>query len=122
MHQLGLPVRRSWNLDGRSLSAAKPPSSASARLRGDRLTVQLKLGSRPRVRRVALHLPGRVEGGVAVRSNLRPASWTTYGRTVEVGLPRGRLRSLSLAADIRPRRGGSVVVTMRGGKLVIPLG
>jgi hypothetical protein len=120
LHQLGLPVRRSWNLDGRSLSRAKPPASASARLRGDRLTVRLRLGARPRVRRIALHLPGRIESGV-VRANARPASATVEGRTVRVSLPRGRLRSLSLTAEIAGRRGPSVVVTMRGGKLAIPL-
>ena len=39
-----------------------------------------------------------------------------------MSLPRGRLRSLTLAADVG-RSGGanSVVVTMRGGKLAIPL-
>jgi hypothetical protein len=121
LHQLGLPVRRSWDLDGRSLSRAKPPSSASARLRRGRLSVKLKLGACPRVRRVALHLPGRIEGGVAVRANGRPAGWTRVGRTVEVSVPRGGLRSLTLAADLGGR-GKSVVVTMRGGKLVIPLG
>ena len=38
LHQLGLRTPRRWNLDGRSLSRAKPPSSASVRLRGGRLT------------------------------------------------------------------------------------
>jgi hypothetical protein len=121
LHQLGLPVRKSWNLDGRSLSRAKPPSSAWARLRGDRLTVQLKLGSRPRVRRVGLHLPGRVEGDLTVRANGKQAAFAVSRRTVAVSVPRGGLRSLSLAADVAGR-GKSVVVTMRGGKLSIPLG
>jgi hypothetical protein len=84
--------------------------------------VQLKLGARPRVRRVALHLPGRVDGGVVVLANGEPANRTVKGRTVRVSLPLGRLRSLTLAAGLGGRRpGNGVVVTMRGGKLVIPL-
>ena len=39
LHQLGLRVPPAWKLDGRSLSKARPPSSASARLRRHRLTV-----------------------------------------------------------------------------------
>ncbi len=33
LHQLGLSTPASWKIDGRSLSKARPPSSASARLR-----------------------------------------------------------------------------------------
>jgi hypothetical protein len=120
MHQLGLPVRRSWNLDGRSLSRARPPSAASARLRGDRLKVRLQLGARPRVRRVALHLPGRVEGGVRVLVNGKQVAFAVSRRTVGVSVPRGGLRSLSLAANVAGQ-GKSMVVTMPGGKLAIPL-
>jgi Type I phosphodiesterase / nucleotide pyrophosphatase len=122
LHQLGLPTRRSWNIDGRALSRAKPPSSASARLRGGRLTVRLTLGARPRTRRVEFHLPARIEGGVVVLANGEPAHRTVEGGTVRVRLPRGRLRSLSLAAEVRGRgASGTVVVTMRGGKMAIPL-
>jgi Type I phosphodiesterase / nucleotide pyrophosphatase len=122
LHQLGLPTRRGWDLDGRSLSGAKPPSSASARLRGGRVTVRLTLGARPRARRVDFHLPARVEGGVVVLANGEPANRTVRGRTVRVSLPRGRLRSLTLTADVGGRPPGKfVVVTMPGGKLSIPL-
>jgi hypothetical protein len=50
------------------------------------------------------------------------AGWTVSGKTVRVSVPRGGLRKVSLAADIRAGGGGSLVVTMRGGKLSIPLG
>ena len=43
------------------------------------------------------------------------------GKTVEVGVRPGRLRTISLTADIRGKGGGSLVVTMRNGKLAIPL-
>jgi hypothetical protein len=122
LHALGLRVPRSWNLDGRSLSRAKPPSSATARLRGNRLTAKLSLGSRPRVRSVSFHLPGRVRAVLAARVNGRRGGWTVSGKTVRVSVPRGGLRTVSLAADIRGGGGGSVVVTIRGGKLSIPLG
>jgi len=36
LHQLGLRVPRGWNLDGRTLSKARPASAATARLRGQR--------------------------------------------------------------------------------------
>lgn len=123
LHQLGLRAPRRWNLDGRSLSRARQPSSfARATLRGSRLAARLKLGARPRTRRLAFHLPARVDGGVTVFANGKPAAWTVQGRTVSVSLRPGRLRTLSLAADIRGRgHGDAVVVTMRGGKLVIPL-
>jgi hypothetical protein len=119
LHQLGLRVKRSWNLDGHTLSKAKPPSSASARLRGRRLTARLTLGSRPKTRLVGLHLPARVSEVVSVRVNGRPAGWTVVGKTVEVGVRSGRLGTITLAADIRGRGDGSLVVTMRNGKLAI---
>jgi hypothetical protein len=121
LHQLGLRTPASWKIDGRSLSKARPPSSASARLRGGRVSVKLKLGHRARVRRVGVHLPGRVGGGVTVLVNGAPAPFTASGRTVSV-TARGGLRRLSLVANVGGRgRGKSVVVTMRGGKLAIPL-
>jgi Type I phosphodiesterase / nucleotide pyrophosphatase len=121
LHQLGLRVPRSWNLDGRTLSKAKPPSSATARLRGQRLTAKLKLGSRARVRSVSLHLPGRVDRVVGASVNGGTTGSTVSGKTVRLSVPRGGLRTASLAVDIRGGGGGSVVVTMRGGKLSIPL-
>jgi Type I phosphodiesterase / nucleotide pyrophosphatase len=121
LHALGLRVPRSWNLDGRTLSKAKPPSSATARLRGHRLTAKLKLGSRPRVRSVSFHLPGRVDRVVSASVNGGTTGSTVSGKTVRLSVPRGGLRTVSLAVDIRGGGGGSVVVTMRGGKLSIPL-
>jgi hypothetical protein len=121
LHQLGLRVPRSWNLDGHALSSARPPSSASARVRHGRLVAKLSLGSGPRVRRVSFHLPAKVTGNVTVYANGRPARWVVDGRTVNVSLRPGRLRTISLGASIRGKGRGSLVVTMRNGKLAIPL-
>jgi hypothetical protein len=121
LHQLGLQTPRSWKIDGHALSRAKPASSATATLRGHRLTARLKLGSRPKVRNVGFHLPSKVEGNLAVYANGRPAAWVVEGRTVTVSLRPGGLRTISLAADIRDKGRGSVVVTMPNGKLAIPL-
>ena len=121
LHQLGLATPRSWNIDGHTLSHAKPPSAASARLRGHRLTARLTFGSAPKVRRVSFHLPARVDKLVTLRVNGDSARWTVLGKTVEVGVRPGRVRTISLTADIRGRVGSSLVVTMRGGKLSIPL-
>jgi hypothetical protein len=124
LHQLGLRTPRSWNIDGRSLSEAKPPSSATARLRGRRLTARFKLGSAPRVRRIGLHLPGRATGSPVVRVNGAAVSSTRQARSLFVR-HRGRLRSISLAADVPgARRGETLVVTITGGgggKIAIPL-
>lgn len=120
MHQLGLRVPRSWNLDGHSLSNAKPPSSATAKQRGKRLSARLKLGSRPRVRGVALHLPARPVDAAVVRVNGRTVNWTAHGRTIAVRF-RGRLHTLALASGVAGKGGGSLVVTMRNGKLAIPV-
>ena len=121
LHQLGLRVPRKWNLDGHSLSKLRSRSSASASLRHGRLVARLSLASRPRVRgRLSFHLPAKVRGGVSVRANGAPAIWTAEGRTVNVSF-RGRLRTISLAADVRAGGGRSVVVTTRNGKLAIPL-
>jgi hypothetical protein len=121
LHQLGLATPRSWNIDGHTLSHAKPPSSASARLRGHRLTARLTFGSAPKVRRISFHLPARVGKLVTLRVNGDSAGSTVLGKTVEVGVRPGRVRTISLTADIRGRVGSSLVVTMRGGKLSIPL-
>jgi hypothetical protein len=120
LHQLGLRVPRSWNLDGHTLSKAKPPSSAAARLSGKRLTAKLKLGSRPRAGRLGLHLPARIQGSALVRLNGKAVSTETAGRSLYMTV-RGRLRTISLTANLRGRIGSSLVVTMRNGKMSIPV-
>jgi len=119
MHQLGLRVPRKWNLDGHSLSKAKPPSSASARVRRGKLSVGLKLGSRPRARKLALHLPVAPRE-LTLRVNGKRAGWTSEGHTIRVAF-RGRLRTLALTTRAAGKPAGSVVVTMRNGKLSIPV-
>ncbi len=85
------------------------------------MSVKLRLGHRAKVRRVGVHLPGRVSGGVTVLVNGAPAPFTASGRTVSVK-SRGGLRRLSVVANVGGRgQGKSVVVTMRNGKLAIPL-
>jgi hypothetical protein len=119
LHQLGLRTPKSWNIDGRSLSRAKPPSSASASVRGGRLVAKLSLGSRPKVRRIDFHLPARARGAATVRVNGASVEAVTEGKTVHVAL-RGRLHTVSLAVGTG-KTGGSLVVTMRNGKLAIPV-
>src|SRR4051794_21098140 len=111
LHQLGLRVPRKWNLDGHSLSKARARSSASAKLRGHRLGARLALGSHPKVRGVLFHLPAKVSGDATVRVNGAPAGWTVRGRALRVNF-RGRLRTISVAVDIRRKGGGSVVVNL----------
>jgi Type I phosphodiesterase / nucleotide pyrophosphatase len=120
LHQLGLRVPRGWNLDGHTLSKAKPPSSAMAKLRGKRLTAKLRLGSRPRAGRLGLHLPARTQGAALVRLNGKAVSAKAVGRSLYVSV-RGRLRTISLTADIRGKGNGTLVVTMRNGKIAIPV-
>jgi hypothetical protein len=121
LHQLGLGVPRSWNLDGHTLSKAEPASSATAKLRGQRLTARLRLGSHPKAGRVGLHLPSRPQGTALVRVNGKAVSTESVGRSLYLTV-RGRLRTLSLAATVSGRRhGGTLVVTMRNGKLAIPV-
>jgi hypothetical protein len=120
LHQLGLRVPRSWNLDGHTLSKAKPPSSATAKLRGQRLTARLRLGSHPKAGRVGLHLPARTQGPALVRVNGNAVSTETVGRSLYLTV-RGRLRTISLTAELRGRIASSLVVTMRNGKLSIPV-
>jgi hypothetical protein len=119
LHQLGLRTPASWNVDGRSLSRARPPSSASARVRGGRLVAKLRLGSRPKVRRIDFHLPARARGAATVRVNGASVEAVTEGKTVHVAL-RGRLHTVSLAVGTG-KTGSSLVVTMRSGKLAIPV-
>jgi hypothetical protein len=120
LHQVGLRVPRPWHIDGHTLSRRKPPSSAAAQLRGHRLTAHLKLGAARRIRRLGLHLPARLSGLASVRVNGAPAGWTREGRSIHVGV-RGRLRRLSLTAYVAGRGTGALVVTLRNGKLSIPL-
>ena len=122
LHQLGLSTPRSWNIDGRSLSSARPPSSASARVRGGRLVAKLSLGSRPRVRGIDFHLPARARSAATVRVNGAAVGASTKGKTVRVALRGRKVRTISLAVD-SAGAGGSLVVVMRGpgGKLAIPV-
>ena len=49
---------------------------------------------------MSFHLPARVSKGVAVRVNGGVAGSTVAGRTVEVGVRSGELRTISLTADL----------------------
>ncbi|MEA2420468.1 MAG: hypothetical protein QOE60_2674, partial [Thermoleophilaceae bacterium] len=122
LHQLGLATPRSWNIDGHSLSRAKPPSSASARVRGGRLAATLSLGSRPKARGIDFHLPARARGAAAVRVNGAGVGAVTEGKTVHVTLRGRKVRTISLGVDTG-KTSGSLVVVLRGagGKLSIPL-
>jgi hypothetical protein len=122
LHQLGLATRRGWNIDGRSLSRAKPPSSASARVRGGRLAAKLSLGTRPKARGIDFHLPARARGAAEVRVNGVAVGAVTKRKTVRVDLRGRRLHTISLTVDTG-KAGGSVVVILRrpGAKLAIPL-
>jgi hypothetical protein len=119
LHQLGLSTPRGWNIDGHSLSKARPASSASGRVRAGRLVAKLRLGSRPKVRGIDFHLPARARGAATVRVNGASVVAVTEGKTVHVAL-RGRLHTVSLAVRTG-KTGGSLVVTMRNGKLAIPV-
>jgi hypothetical protein len=122
LHQLGLRTARSWNIDGHTLSRAKPASSASARVRGGRLVAKLSLGSRPKARGIDFHLPARVKGAAAVRVNGVAVDAVSEGKSVRVTLRGRRLHRVSLTADTG-RASGSVVVILHrpGGKMAIPL-
>ena len=121
LHQLGLATPRSWNIDGHTLSHAKPPSSASAKLRGGRLVAKLSLGSRPKVRRIDFHLPARAHGAATVRVNGASVGAVTKGKSVHVALRARRVHSVSLSVGTG-KAGGSLVVILPGqGKMAIPL-
>jgi hypothetical protein len=122
LHQLGLSTPRSWNIDGHTLSKARPPSSASARLRGGRLVAKLTLGNRPKARGIDFHLPARARSAATVRVNGAAVGASTKGKTVRVALRGRKLRTISLSVDAAAG-GGSLVVIMRGpgGKLAIPV-
>jgi hypothetical protein len=119
LHQVGLRVPRRWQIDGHTLSHRKPPSSATARLRGHRLSAHLALGAGPRTRRLGLRLPARFSE-LAVWVNGAPAGWTSEGRSIYVRLRR-RPRTISVSARVAGRGTGSLAVTMRNGKLAIPV-
>jgi hypothetical protein len=122
LHQLGLATPRSWNIDGHTLSHAKPPSSASARLRGHRLTAHLRLGSRPRTRAVTFHLPAGVTGPGRIVVNGKPVRTLSVGRKVTASFAARQLRSTSLTVSVGRSHSGSLGATLRGvGTLVIPL-
>ena len=124
LHQLGLRTPRIWGIDGRSLSNAKAASSATAKLRGRRLTVRVKLGARPRARAIRFRLPaGLTAADATVRVNGTPVGAVAEGRNVVARAPGRKLRSVGLAAEVAgSRSGGEVKVTLRGaGTLAIPL-
>jgi hypothetical protein len=122
LHQLGLRVSPGWKLDGRSLSKARPPSSASAKLRRHRLTVRLKLGAAPRARKVRFRLPAGLRATDATaRVNGALATAGAKGRKVTVRVREGRVRSVSLVATTRGSGRGSLSVSVPGGKLALQL-
>jgi hypothetical protein len=129
LHQIGLSTPASWNIDGRSLSSARPPSAASARLRArKRLVTRLRFGAAPRgTRSVVLRLPTAARAATA-RLNGRRAKLRAARRTVVVRLGKRRLRSLTVAARLKssPASGRTVRVTLRGrtkalGTLRLPI-
>jgi Type I phosphodiesterase / nucleotide pyrophosphatase len=122
LHQLGLATPRSWHIDGHTLSHAKPPSSASAKLRGHRLTAHVKLGSAPHTGAVTFRLPAAVTGAGGMLVNGKPVGSVSEGRKLTASFTSERVRSISLAVSIGRGQGGSLGLTLRGvGTLVIPL-
>ena len=130
LQRLGIPVRKSWKLDGKPLSRPKR-SHVSASVRKGRLRVSLRLAAPKRgARRVALHLPVRVAGADSLDAfvNGKPVGGRLSGggRTITVGVPGRRLRSLLLTGDVAGGSGGSAVLLLSGapgarGKLAVPL-
>ena len=122
LHQLGLSTPRGWNIDGHSLSRAKPPSSASAGVRGGRLVAKLRLGSHPKASGIDFHLPALARAPAVVRVNGAVVDAVTEKKAVRVNLRGRRLRTISLAVDTG-RASGSLVVVMRrpGAKMAIPV-
>ena len=132
LHQLGLRTVPAWRLDGRSLSRARPPSSASASLRGRRLVARVRLGARPRgVRAVSFRLPSGVRATAAsLRVNGRRVDGLRLlpgRRTLAARLDVPKLRSLALVATTDGAAGGrALTVTLSGrrgplGALSLPL-
>lgn len=132
LHQLGLRTVPAWRLDGRSLSRARPPSSASVSLRGRRLVARVRLGARPRgVRAVSFRLPSGVRATAAsLRVNGRRVDGLRLlpgRRTLAARLHVPTLGSLALVATTDGAAGGrALTVTLSGrrgplGALSLPL-
>jgi hypothetical protein len=132
LHQLGLPVPAAWNLDGKSLSSAKPPSSASAKVRGGRLSVRLSLGAAPSgARSILFRLPRGArtgeEVGVLRVDGRRVDTLKRFGRrSLTARLSGAPLHSVSLTQDVSGRPDGALTIGLRGrtqriGKLELGL-
>jgi hypothetical protein len=141
LHQIGLRTPGAWNIDGRTLSRARPPSSALAALRGPRGSRRLSFRLRPgaaarRARTVVLKLPRRVRiTGVAAqlgaRVNGRPAAFVRLaaGRVITIRTGGKRLRSVALGTEpgiVSAGAGRVVKVSLGGpraarGTLAVPL-
>jgi hypothetical protein len=132
LRQLGLRTVPAWKLDGRSLSRARPPASASASLRGRRLVARLRLGGRPRgVRAVRIGLPPGIRASAAslLANGQRVAGVRVLAgrRALAARLGVGALRSLTLAATTAGATGGGALrISLRGrggtlGALSLPL-
>ena len=138
LHQLGIGVPASWNLDGRSLSAVRPPASAQAAVIRRGLLAHVTLGVRRRASVLRLELPAGVRlvrgAKVIVGANGHRVPFVAGGRNVVARLGGLRLRSLTVASgpgslSIAPgaKRAGEVKVFLRSrgrtlGPLAIPLG
>ena len=123
LHQVGLRVPRRWHIDGHTLSHRKPPSSATARLRGHRLTVRIRFTVHQHVGGASFRLPARADGPPTVRFNGRKVLARAVGRRVGAEFPPSPPRSLSLTVNTKGKRlGDSVRVTLAAaGILEIPL-
>jgi Type I phosphodiesterase / nucleotide pyrophosphatase len=123
LHQLGLPVRKAWKLDGRSLSRSRG-SLVSASQRKGRLALTLRLAQpRSGAKSVVVRLPAgvRIKGTASVDSHVngRPMGGSIRGgRTIVIDVPGHRLRSLSLtgAVTVAAGHGRTVNLALRGAK------
>ncbi len=138
LHQLGIGVPASWKLDGRSLSAVRPPASAQAAVIKRGLLAHVALGVPHRASTVRLRLPAGVRlvrgSKVIVGANGHRVPFVLAGgRNVVARLGGLRLGSLTVASgpgslSIAPgaKRAREVKVTLRAagrrlGPLAIPL-
>jgi hypothetical protein len=133
LHQLGLGVPAKWNLDGRSLSAVRPPSSADAVVFRHGLLAHVELGVPHRATNLRLRLPAGVRlvrgARVAVVANGHRVQAFGSGRNVLARLGGVRLRSVTVASGrdslrIAPgaKRNAEVKVFLRsGGRTLGPL-
>ena len=123
LHQLGLPVRKAWKLDGRPLSRSGG-SLVSASARKGRLGVTLRLAQpRAGAKAVVVRLPAGVRvtsaASVDAHVNGRPVGGSIKGgRTIVVGVPGRRLRSLSLTGAVTGSggHGRTVKLSLKGSK------